>query len=132
MDGCSRNTARNPRPQDDDYAFQSLAVNMSGFNQNVANGNNALVLNSEFRFPVFSTLFNKPINNAFFRNFQLIQFIDLGTAWNGELTEILERPRVIYPNDDKQLLVKIKSRWYWPTCWVDMALVPEVHSWDIF
>ncbi|MGO8056028.1 hypothetical protein, partial [Rhizobium leguminosarum] len=29
------------------YAYQSLAVNMRGFNQNIANGNNALVLNSE-------------------------------------------------------------------------------------
>ncbi|MEO6453521.1 MAG: hypothetical protein ABIN97_05580, partial [Ginsengibacter sp.] len=30
------------------YAFQSLAVNMRGFIQNAANGNNAMVLNSEF------------------------------------------------------------------------------------
>ncbi|MEO6682440.1 MAG: hypothetical protein ABIN48_06400, partial [Ginsengibacter sp.] len=43
----------------------------------------AMVLNSEFRLPVFTTLFSKPINNAFIRNFQLTQFIDLGTAWNG-------------------------------------------------
>ncbi len=58
---------------------------MRGFPQNVANGNNAVVINSEFRLPVFSTLFNKPINNAFLRNFQLLQFIDLGSAWNGHL-----------------------------------------------
>ncbi len=59
-----------PVPQDPYYAFQSLAVNMRGFRQNIANGNNAVVLNSEFRLPVFSTLFNKPINNAFLRNFR--------------------------------------------------------------
>ena len=84
-----------PRPQDPDYAFQSLAVNLRGFKQNTANGNNALIFNSEFRFPVFTTLFNKPINNAFVRNFQLTQFIDLGTAWNGNYGKI-ERPSVPY------------------------------------
>jgi hypothetical protein len=73
------------------YAYQSLAVNMRGFKQNVANGNNAVVLNSELRLPVFSTFFNKPINSAFIRNFQIVQFIDLGTAWAGGPKNI-ERP----------------------------------------
>jgi len=68
---------------------------LRGFKQNTANGNNALIFNSEFRFPVFTTLFNKPINNAFVRNFQLTQFIDLGTAWNGNYGKI-ERPSVPY------------------------------------
>jgi hypothetical protein len=87
-------------PQDPDYAFQSLAVNMRGFNQNVSNGNNAVTINSEFRLPVFTTFFNKPINNAFLRNFELTQFIDLGSAWNGGYDKI-QRPQVIYtdPND---------------------------------
>lgn len=89
--------SRQPMPQDPDYAFQSLAVNMRGFPQNVANGSNAVVLNSEFRLPVFATLFNKPINNAFLRNFQIIQFFDLGTAWNGAYNKI-ERPFVVYPS----------------------------------
>lgn len=77
------------------YTYQSLSVNMRGFKQNIANGNNAVVINSEIRLPVFSTLFNKPINNAFLRNFQLVQFFDLGTAWAGSLKAI-KRPEVIY------------------------------------
>jgi hypothetical protein len=96
---------------DQTYAFQSLAMNMRGFNQNVANGNNAVVLNSELRFPVFATLLNKPINNAFLRNFQLIQFIDLGTAWNGKFNGI-ERPSTIYTDDsnpNNPLSVRIKA-----------------------
>lgn len=97
-----------PRPKDPDYAFQSLAVNLRGFPQNVANGNNAVIINSEFRLPVFSTLFNKPINNAFLRNFQLIQFFDLGSAWNGAYGKI-ERPQVVYPNADGTVLVRIKA-----------------------
>jgi hypothetical protein len=98
-----------PIPRDNNYAFQSLAVNMRAFPQNVANGNNALVFNSEFRFPVFATMFNKPINNAFLRNFQLIQFVDLGTAWNGAYDNI-ERPSVVYPPDAGQVPVTIKIK----------------------
>ncbi len=95
----------NPPAADQDYAFQSLAVNMRGYIQNVANGNNAMVINSEFRLPVFSTIFNRPINNAFLRNFQLIQFIDLGTAWNGKYTK-LKRPDVVYGGFPVQVRVK--------------------------
>jgi len=87
------------RPQDQSYAFQTLAVNLRGFQQNVANGNNAFVFNSEFRLPVFSTLIDKPINNAFLRNFQLVQFADLGTAWNGQFNKI-ERPSTVFSSND--------------------------------
>jgi len=101
------NDANQP-DRDYDYAFQSLAVNLRGFNQNVANGNNAAVINSELRLPVFSTLFNKPINNAFLRNFQLVQFFDLGTAWNGKYDKI-ERPFVLYSQQLNPVVVKIKA-----------------------
>lgn len=102
------NDANRPDP-DVDYAYQSLAVNMRGFKQNAANGNNAFVVNSEVRLPVFSTLLNKPINNAFIRNFQLIQFFDLGTAWNGAFDKI-ERPSVIYTQPgNNNVIVKIKA-----------------------
>ena len=82
-----------------DYTYQALAVNMRGFRQNVANGNNSIVLNSEFRVPVFTTFFNKPINNAFLRNFQLVQFFDLGTALEGDIKNI-QRPQVVYTSND--------------------------------
>jgi hypothetical protein len=77
------------------YVYQALAVQMRGYRQNLANGNNAVTINSELRLPVFSTLFNKPINNALVRNFQLIQFVDLGTAWVGTFSGIA-RPSVRY------------------------------------
>jgi len=95
-DGTYRyfNPTNTPDP-DAEYAYQSLAVNMRGFKQNIANGNNALVINSEIRVPVFTSFFNKPINNAFLRNFQVVQFVDLGTAWNGNYDKI-ERPNVVY------------------------------------
>jgi hypothetical protein len=90
------NSANKPDP-DQAYAFQTLAVNLRGYKQNLANGNNAFVFNSELRLPVFSTLLNKPVNNAFIRNFQLIQFVDLGTAWNGKYDKF-KRPGMIYTN----------------------------------
>ncbi len=93
-----------PRPEGN-YAYQTLAVNLRGFTQNVANGNNALVINSEVRVPVFSSLFNKPINNAFLRNFQIVQFVDLGTAWNGKFNK-LKRPSVTYGAPPVQVKIK--------------------------
>jgi hypothetical protein len=101
------NDKNTPAP-DQTYAFQSLAVNMRGFNQNVANGNNAVVINSELRLPVFATFLNRPINNAFIRNFQIVQFIDLGTAWNGKFNGI-QRPSTIYNEPGNPVSVRIKA-----------------------
>ncbi|MBS1567297.1 MAG: hypothetical protein JST39_23140 [Bacteroidetes bacterium] len=102
------NTGQQPAA-DQTYAYQALAVNMRGFNQNVANGSNAMVINSEFRLPVFTTFFNKPINNAFLRNFMLTQFFDLGTAFN--TFKDIARPFNIYPADNPNapVVVKIKA-----------------------
>ena len=97
----------NPPATDQNYAFQSLTVNMRGYNQNIANGNNAVVLNSEFRLPILATLLNKPINNAFLRNFELVQFIDLGTAWNGKYNGI-SRPTEVYPSPDQNNPVTVR------------------------
>jgi len=93
---------------DQSYAFQSLAVNMRGYQQNIANGNNAFVINSEFRLPLFATIFNKPINNAFIRNFQLTQFVDLGTAWNGKYNGI-KRPGDVIVDANSPVVVKLDA-----------------------
>jgi hypothetical protein len=95
-DGWFNPQFNNNKPAPDQtYAFQALAINLRGFNQNVANGNNSIIINSEFRLPVVTTFFNRPVNNAFLNNFQLIQFIDLGNAWNGKYNS-LSRPTVTY------------------------------------
>ena len=82
-----------------------LSYRKRGFTQNVANGNNNVVINSEIRLPIFTTFFNKPINNAFLRNFQLVQFIDLGTAWNGAYDKI-GRPNISYSNTNVTVNIK--------------------------
>jgi len=63
------------------WAFQTLATNMRGFNQNIRNGNNFALLNSELRMPVFRYLYNRPIKSDFLNNFQAVTFVDVGTAW---------------------------------------------------
>ncbi len=103
-------TAESNKPAaDQSYAFQSLAVNLRGFKQNIANGNNAVVFNSEFRLPVFSTLLKRTINNAFLRNFQLVQFADLGTAWNGQYNK-LSRPTISYGNLNQNNPVQVSVK----------------------
>ena len=110
------NTSNTPA-SDASYAFQSLALNLRGHIQNAANGNNAVVINSEFRMPVFSTLFDRTVGNAFLNNLQITQFIDLGSAWNGSAKKIT-RPFTSYnnpiqlPNGDVipgPVTVKLKS-----------------------
>ncbi len=98
----------NTPANDQTYAFQSLAVNMRGYQQNASNGNNAVVLNSEFRLPVFTTFFDKPVNNAFLRNLQLVQFVDLGTAWNGKYNGI-KRPGMVVSDPNSSVIVRIDA-----------------------
>ena len=74
---------RTPIDYEQNYAYQTLATNLRGFSQNIRNGNSFLLINSELRFPIFSYFFNEPINLQFIRDFQIIAFGDVGTAWTG-------------------------------------------------
>jgi len=83
----SRNPTFNtsvPIGNKDSYAFQTIATNMRGFNQNIRNGNNFAVLNNELRFPIFNYFYNRPLRSDFFNNFQLVGFYDVGSAWTGK------------------------------------------------
>lgn len=72
-----------PSPQvGEDFAYQALATNMRGFDLNIRNGNSYLLMNAEARIPIFK-YFSKRIRSPFFRNFQVVGFFDLGTAWEG-------------------------------------------------
>lgn len=65
------------------YGFQTLATNMRGWTQNIRNGNNFLVYNSELRVPLIRYLLNHPVRSDFLNNFQVIGFTDVGMAWYG-------------------------------------------------
>jgi hypothetical protein len=65
------------------YGFQTLATNMRGFSQNIRNGNNFLVFNSELRIPIVRYFLAQPLRSDFLNNLQVIGFGDLGMAWYG-------------------------------------------------
>jgi hypothetical protein len=92
------------------YAYQTLATNMRGFNQNARNGNNFVVINSELRFPVFRYFYNRPIKSDFLTNFQLVGFGDVGLAWAGEDPFSDENSFYIRYIQDGSLWIKIREQ----------------------
>lgn len=74
---------RTPVDYSQNYYFQALATNIRGFDQNIRNGSSFALINSELRFPIFRYLFNRPLKSDFIRNFQVVGFGDIGTAWTG-------------------------------------------------
>ena len=66
------------------YAYQALATNMRGFDQNIRNGNSFAVINSELRIPIVQYLARRPLRSDFLKNLQIIGFADVGTAWSGK------------------------------------------------
>lgn len=73
------------QPEGGPYAFQALATGMRGYIQNSRAGNNFALYNTELRLPVLSTFIKRPIQSSILRNFQLIGFLDAGSAWAGFL-----------------------------------------------
>jgi len=68
---------------DQNYSFQSFAGPLRGFYVNSRNGNSVMMSSAEIRWPIFKYLLNKPIRSDFVENFQLVGFLDAGTAWTG-------------------------------------------------
>jgi hypothetical protein len=65
------------------YAYQALATNLRGFSQNIRNGNNFAVFNTELRLPIFRYVAGHPLSSGFLNNLQVVGFFDVGTAWTG-------------------------------------------------
>lgn len=66
------------------YGFQTLATNMRGFRQNVRNGNNFALINSEIRWPFIRYFTGHPLKSNFLNSVQIVGFGDIGTAWSGK------------------------------------------------
>jgi Tol biopolymer transport system component len=66
------------------YGFQALATNMRGFTQNVRNGNNFALINSELRWPFIRYFAGHPLRSNFLNSLQVVGFGDIGTAWSGK------------------------------------------------
>ena len=66
-----------------DYAYQTLATNMHGFEQNIRNGTSFVVFNTELRIPFIQLIAGHKVRLNFFNSMQLLIFGDIGTAWTG-------------------------------------------------
>lgn len=84
------------------YAFQTLAANMRGFSRNIRNGTSNAVFNAELRVPVAKYFSSKPLTSSFWRNFQLVGFLDAGTAWHGSNPFRRDNPlnTIVLPKDN--------------------------------
>lgn len=67
----------------ENYAFQALANNMRGYEQNSRNGNTYALINTEFRLPAIATFVKRPIQSTLLRDMQVVAFLDAGSAWSG-------------------------------------------------
>jgi hypothetical protein len=86
------------------YGFQTLATNLRGFQQNIRNGNNFVVFNSELRIPLIRYLLDHPVRSDFLNNFQVIGFGDMGMAWYGSnplSSENTENVKTFIQNDQQ-------------------------------
>ena len=72
-----------PLPSGDDFAFKTYAPHLRGFNSNIRNGSTFLLSNIEFRLPLFHYFLGINKGANFFRNFQIVGFLDAGLAWYG-------------------------------------------------
>jgi hypothetical protein len=63
--------------------FHEFVTGLRGFQLNEFSGKNVILLSNELRFPIFRVLSNNTMTSDFAKNFQLIGFYDIGTAWLG-------------------------------------------------
>ncbi len=72
-----------PVPGDKNFAYQTIAANMRGFNYNARNGSSVVLINTELRVPFVRYLSRGKLRSSFLRNLQVVGFVDAGTAWHG-------------------------------------------------
>jgi hypothetical protein len=63
--------------------MQVLAPGIRGFDFNIRSGSSYALWNSEIRVPIFRYIFNRPMRSQFLNSFQLVGFVDAGSAWFG-------------------------------------------------
>ncbi len=74
-----------PMRPGENYAFETLATSMRGYNQNARNGNTYGLVSNEFRLPILTTFIKRPIQSSMLKNLQAVGFVDAGSAWEGFL-----------------------------------------------
>ncbi len=65
--------------------FTEFVNHMRGYDLNEKYGTAALLINMELKFPVYQYLSRFPVKSTFLRNFMLVAFMDIGSAWDGKI-----------------------------------------------
>lgn len=73
---------RNPSGVENSNILFADFVDLRGFDYDEIRGNNVITFSSELRIPIFSYLTRGNITSNFIRNFQLVGFYDVGSAWD--------------------------------------------------
>lgn len=102
-----------PTPPDGNFAYQTQAANLRGFGSNIRNGSSYALINAELRSPIFK-YFSRRIRSSFIRNFQLVGFFDVGTAWAGSSPYSDENPlnTSFFPEDNPDSAVRVKVTYF--------------------
>jgi len=72
-----------PQQPNFNYAFANNIGNLRGYKINARNGNSVMLVNTEVRIPVITTLFNRSFKSDILNSLQIVPFFDFGTAWIG-------------------------------------------------
>jgi len=73
---------RNPTGMENSNILFADFVDLRGYDYDEIRGRNVITFTSELRIPVFSYLTRGNITSNFIKNFQLVGFYDVGSAWN--------------------------------------------------
>ncbi|MDH5610502.1 MAG: hypothetical protein OEY56_13575, partial [Cyclobacteriaceae bacterium] len=63
--------------------FSEFVYNLRGFQYNEKYGASSFLVNTELRVPVFQLMSKAPPTSNFLRNFVIVPFFDMGSAWTG-------------------------------------------------
>lgn len=100
-------------PVTGNFAYQTQAANLRGFGSNIRNGSSYALVNTELRMPIFKYL-SRRIRSSFLRNFQVIGFFDVGTAWVGGSPYSDENPlnTSFFPAENPSSAVRVKVTYF--------------------
>ncbi len=73
---------RNPTGMENSNILFADFMDLRGYDYDEIRGRNVITFTSELRIPLFSYLTRGNITSNFVRNFQLVGFYDIGSAWN--------------------------------------------------
>lgn len=73
---------RNPSGSENSNILFADFVDLRGYDYDEIRGNNVITFTTELRIPLFSYLTRGNITSNFIRNFQLVGFYDIGSAWD--------------------------------------------------